>query len=427
MEEEDDRLSLLPDCLLGKIVSLLPVKNAACTMILSHRWQHIWPGVPLDLDLDGRDRNLAGSILRILSSHNDGPIRRFHATISAAADKTTSSWLPILSNRCIHDSLMLKFVPHPHVAHPPLPHDFLRFSANVLRHLELHWCRLNPHPGVTLPFHSLDHLHLSNVEISETSLHSMIAGCLALRELHLFRVHNLRRLTPTSRNLVDMYIRPHVPFDKISFSGTPNLENIVLLYADIWRLCPDIIRRDALPSKVRTIGLTLPMLDSPKFVIMPKRSVSIITTLVLNMNFSGGEELKKAANMLSLFPSLQDLRIWCLTDGWKDKNAFGQWQPATETIMCLNKNLKHVQFHGYYGTIGELEFASFLMAGAKALVDMQIIHGGVLSDDRIKRLKDLICQDGKASLEAQLSFERRSHIANLRGEVESYVRNVCII
>jgi hypothetical protein len=269
MEGEDDCISLLPDCLLGNIVSLLPIKNAASTMVLSSRWQHIWPSTPLDLDLDGHDMNLRSdgqSISRILSSHTDGPIRRFHATTHA--DETTSSWLQTLAKRRISDSLVLKFVPEG--PHPLLPFDLLAFSANVLRHLELHWCCLNPQAGVTLPLHSLEHLHLSNVEISETSLHSMIAGCLALRELHLFRVHNLRRFTPSSRNLVDVYIRPHVPFDEVSFSGTPNLENIVLLYADIWRLCPDIIKRHALPSKVRTVGLTLPMLDSLNFMIIPK-------------------------------------------------------------------------------------------------------------------------------------------------------------
>jgi hypothetical protein len=129
----------------------------------------------------------------------------------------------------------------------------------------------------------------------------MIAGFPALQELHLFRVHNLRRLAPSSRNLVDIYIRPHVPFDEVSFRGTPNLKKIVFQYADIWRLCPGIISKEDLPSKVRTIGLKLPMLDSPNFMtITPKRSVSIITRLVINMTFGGGEELKKAANMLSI-------------------------------------------------------------------------------------------------------------------------------
>jgi hypothetical protein len=76
------------------------------------------------------------------------------------------------------------------------------------------------------------------------------------------------------------------------------------------------------------------------------------------------------------------------------------------------------------------------MAGAKALTDMQIIHGIIISDGRLKSLKDYIfflrktghfIKDGKASLEAQLCFERRGHLANFRRELESYVRKVCVI
>ncbi|XP_044321868.1 uncharacterized protein [Triticum aestivum] len=131
--------------------------------------------------------------------------------------------------------------------------------------------------------------------------------------------------------------------------------------------CPDIFVKDALPPKVRKVALTLPMLHSPNFVITPKRPVSIITTLILNMKFSDGEELRKAANMLGLFPCLQVLQIWCLAFEWTDKHAFGQWQPAADTITCLNERLKYVELHGYYGTTGEVQFAGFLMAGAKAL------------------------------------------------------------
>ncbi|XBI88532.1 hypothetical protein VPH35_026496 [Triticum aestivum] len=175
------------------------------------------------------------------------------------------------------------------------------------------------------------------------------------------------------------------------------------------------------------VALTLPMLDSHNFMLMSNKSISIITTLILNMKFSDGEELQKAANMLSLFPCLRELRVRCLAFGWKDKNVFGQWQPAADTITCLNKRLKYVVLHGYYGTVGEVQFASFLMAGAKALRAMRIMHGSKLRDKRSNTMKYLILKSGKASSEAQVSFEWRSAIATNREDLENYARKVSII
>ncbi|KAB2600926.1 F-box/FBD/LRR-repeat protein [Pyrus ussuriensis x Pyrus communis] len=48
-----DRISQLPDEILSSIVSLLPLKEAAATSILSRRWQYVWSST-MNLDLDAK-------------------------------------------------------------------------------------------------------------------------------------------------------------------------------------------------------------------------------------------------------------------------------------------------------------------------------------------------------------------------------------
>jgi hypothetical protein len=150
------------------------------------------------------------------------------------------------------------------------------------------------------------------------------------------------------------------------------------------------------------------------------------------MKFSHGDEMSKAAGMLSLFPSLQHLRIWCLNFGSKDNpGAFGGpcWQPAdqADTIVCLREHLKHVKLLGYCSTRGEQQFAKFLMAGAKVLTDMQIVHATNWSYQSINDQRDLICSGGKASSKAQVNFKKNNSIEITRREVHNTVRQVRFI
>uniref|UniRef100_A0ACD5U841 Uncharacterized protein n=1 Tax=Avena sativa TaxID=4498 RepID=A0ACD5U841_AVESA len=220
----------------------------------------------------------------------------------------------------------------------------------------------------------------------------------------------------------------------MSLRGTPNLQSLQLWHANIWQLYPAIMNQAALPYKPRTsVGIALPRLDSPCFRIMPKRSIPIVTTLILDMKFSDGEELRKAAYMLSLFPSLQTLRIWCYNflRSNKDNNVPGQWQlPAADTVVCLsNKSLKNVTLQEYCGTEAEVEFARFIVAGAKALTTMHIFHHAAAnwSDDDINNHKDLICRGGKASTKARVNFHKSKNSEKSLRKAYSSVHRVPIV
>ncbi|XP_066391704.1 putative F-box/FBD/LRR-repeat protein At5g44950 [Miscanthus floridulus] len=142
LEEEErlaDRISSLPDGVLGDIVSLLPTKAGARTQVLSSRWRHIWRSVPLNIDLhiDDPERHIpVKEISRVLSVH-PGPGRRFsiprgylHWIDDRAA--TMDGWLrsPALENLQELD-LNSYSLQHWSVSQPLLPPSVHRFSSTL--------------------------------------------------------------------------------------------------------------------------------------------------------------------------------------------------------------------------------------------------------------------------------------------------------
>ncbi|KAK1606990.1 hypothetical protein QYE76_030663 [Lolium multiflorum] len=206
--EDEDRISQLPDAVLGDIISLLPTKEGARTQILATRWRRLWgsSSAPLNLDCNAL-RRPAGScdifesaVSSILSAH-PGPGRRFcldetRRPYPRSDEALVDSWLssPALHNlqhlELRHDYTS-SYASYNQPPPPPLRAAAFRF-ARTLRVATFGSCVLPSEPPL---FPNLKLLTLENACISDCSLRNMISQCPTLECLLLHDIYG----TPCAR------------------------------------------------------------------------------------------------------------------------------------------------------------------------------------------------------------------------------------
>jgi hypothetical protein len=98
-----DRVSRLPDALLGNVVSRLPVKDAA----LSRRWRGVWRSAPLVL-VDADLFPATSAVSSVLAAH-PGPIQCAHLTSSYLVEfhGLLPRWLQLLADKGIQELVLV--------------------------------------------------------------------------------------------------------------------------------------------------------------------------------------------------------------------------------------------------------------------------------------------------------------------------------
>ncbi|KAM0914552.1 hypothetical protein ACQ4PT_011429 [Festuca glaucescens] len=174
-----DRISKLADSTLVTILSSLRMDEAARCTILSSRWRHLFPSTLLNFRAFTRSgRNVVEAVTSILAAYPDEPVRSFRTGMlffrpqdKAAVDV----WLRDLSNRGIEElSLWFGF----DEKRRPIPESL--FACSSLRRLNvINGTFPDTTEAAAASLSCLTKIELSDVNISENSLNSLLSQCSA--------------------------------------------------------------------------------------------------------------------------------------------------------------------------------------------------------------------------------------------------------
>jgi hypothetical protein len=230
-EEGIDRISGLPDGILGDIISLLPTKDGACTQILASRWRNLWPSAPLNLDHNGLPANeeVQASLISHITANHNGPIRCLSLPVLHLNHhrKTLNTWLlsPALNNLqdlefeatgMIHTSWLL-----------PLISCHVFKSSHTLRIATISECHM-PDLIEVCHFPHLKQLGLEGVMISDYALNNLVVGCLILESLLLKQCFGFNSIQINSTSLKSIGLSA-TSRTNIIIEDAPLLERFLIL------------------------------------------------------------------------------------------------------------------------------------------------------------------------------------------------------
>jgi hypothetical protein len=414
---EIDLITLLPDAILGTIISLLPTDDGARTTILSRRWRHLWRSSPLNLDdhdirrnkrwhyllscnphrlNDNRrrknERQLVAVISKILSMHQ-GSIRRLslrHNYINDIHDKV-NGWLlsPALGN--------LEEIKIVYRGDDPLPLPMLRRFAPTIESASFDFCRF---PEYALSFPHLKRLVLQDVTVSQDTLQGLISGCSVLETLLLNDDRSdesvIRRVLINSQSL--RIIENGCTVDVV-IENAPRLERLITFqgYYHINYFYTPLFFRVPKEQKVEILNSVGYFYKEVVMEIF-RTTMRNVTVLVLK---ASGPDLDAVIEFLRCFPCLTKLYITSsLRMCSKDDKHYNPQDP----IECLELHLREVVLKSYEGKQPDVNFAKFFVKNAKVLELMKFGVTDSCTDKWRANQHKRLHLDTRASPNAQFHF-----------------------
>ncbi|CAM0871622.1 unnamed protein product [Alopecurus aequalis] len=409
-----DRISDLPVAVLQEIISLLSTKEGARTRALASAWRDLWWSAPLNIDqdfwrsatlnldhlwrcIDGK--NLADVVSHILSAHK-GPSRRFCAPVyhlHGNRPATADAWLESPALRNLQELELCSFqrgLPYPFTRPPPSPVAAFRFYE-TLRVATIGNCQFPDITAQAIHFPKLRKLCLELVTISESSLHTMIAGCIALECLLIAYSDGFRCVQINSISLRSICLQSS--HRKLIIQNAPCLERLLQLKISDSHTSVNSVPKLDILGCLSSYHNTRFVLDST--VIQGLRVDTTVQILSVDMGLLSLEDIIK---LMRCFPCLERLYIKCA--GPREKNT---WRSQREALLkSLDIRLKKISWGYYEGVEKHANFATFFVENAKVLelMTFQVYHEDYNDEEFFARQRKMLRLDRKASRGAQFHF-----------------------
>ncbi|GAB2280138.1 hypothetical protein Dimus_014775 [Dionaea muscipula] len=411
-----DLLSDLPLSIVESILTLLPIRDAVRTSILSSKWRYRWACIPqlvfddkcVDVPVDkaSPESSLIKFITHVLLLHK-GPIHKFKLSTSYLQScPEIDQWILFLSRTDIRE-LTLELGEGEWFRVPAS-----LFSCSKLTHLELFRCELDPPPSFR-GFFCLKSLNLQQVYVVPEAIENLIANSPLLESLTLLYFDSLE-LSIHAPNLKNLYLEGE--FKEICLVNAPLLAVIsIALYMtdDIAEHfeqssgCNFIKFLGGVPNLERLVGHIYFTKYLSIGIEQWKHQFAYYHLKIIELYRVSFEDMKEILVVLHLImssPNLEELHISGSSNTVVSPEApdLDFWETQCPS-KCTCKQLKIVKITDVNGVPHEMELIKFLLGNAPALQMMSIAPSVYVADAKMKMLIDLL-RFRRASSQAEIIF-----------------------
>uniref|UniRef100_A0A0E0AG04 F-box domain-containing protein n=1 Tax=Oryza glumipatula TaxID=40148 RepID=A0A0E0AG04_9ORYZ len=374
-------LSDLHTDILSRIISLLPLKEAARTSVLSNHWKNIWCS----------QENLVFRFCSVFSVHDH--IKRCWTSDGQRLNKELfieriDAVLKQRSGLGVQTTAVFFDLENEHADHIDSAANSLQLQA-----LKLNTVSLKPPPNLD-GFRKLQKLKLEYTNVSDEDMQTLVSNCNSLEYLGIIHCGMITRLE-TSHPLNQLKhlevqsctmlqdIQLNVGLTKLEYEGPliPLAPPEPLLMTNIWMRLSDI--HSALRYIFTKLPSTLPRLETLtvncselKKTILPEKTAKFMYLKHLRLELTFYEQTRKAdmfdfACLLEAAPLLEtlELHMWMPFDHQPYCEDHGELRSLPNRP---HSNLRFAYITGFYGAKDQLELVCHILRNSAILNAMKI-------------------------------------------------------